>query len=168
LREKSEDAMKKVHYISSIKVSLFIIITNYTISCGGGDSGDGGGGSGGGTIASWKGAKLLGTVSDDRGWGVAVDTAGNVYVTGYTSGSLDGNTNIGGTDMFLVKYNSTGTKQWTRQLGTASSDRGFGIAVDARGNVYVTGQTSGGLDGNTSAGGGDMFLVKYDANGVKQ
>jgi hypothetical protein len=97
-----------------------------------------------------------------------VDTAGNVYVTGFTSGSLDGNTNIGGTDMFLVKYNSTGTKQWTRQLGTASSDRGFGIAVDASGNLYATDATSGGLDGNTNAGGDDMLLVKYNANGVKQ
>jgi hypothetical protein len=70
--------------------------------------------------------------------------------------------------MFLVKYNSAGTKQWTRQLGTTSDDRGFGVAVDTSGNVYVSGQTAGGLDGNTSAGGNDIFLVKYNSSGVKQ
>ncbi len=47
-----------------------------------------------------------------------------------------------------------------KMLGTTSDDSGSGVAVDARGNVDVTGQTLGGLDGNTSAGGGDMFLVK--------
>jgi len=56
----------------------------------------------------------------------------------------------------------------TKQLGTASSDFGYGVAVDGSGNAYVTGYTSGGLDGNTSAGGADIFLVKYNSDGVKQ
>ena len=97
-----------------------------------------------------------------------MDGSGNVYVTGYTNGGLDGNTSAGGSDIFLVKYDSAGTKQWTRQLGTASDDYGEGVAVDGSGNVYVTGGTLGGLDGNTSAGGADIFLVKYNSDGVKQ
>jgi hypothetical protein len=94
-------------------------------------------------------------------------------VTGYTSGlenyiGLDGNTSLGSTDIFLVKYNSSGTKQWTKQLGTNSMDSGNGVTTDSSGNIYVTGSTSGGLDGNTSSGSGDIFLVKYNSDGVKQ
>ena len=99
-------------------------------------------------------------------------------LTGYTYGGLDGNTNAGYNDLFVVKYNSSGTKQWTKQLGTSSSDESYGVATDSSGNVYVTGGTDGGLDGNTSAGYVeplqsqsqlfDLFVVKYNSDGVKQ
>ena len=112
--------------------------------------------------------RQLGTITYDYGYGVAVDGSGNVYVTGFTFGGLDGNTNAGGGDIFLVKYDSAGTKQWTRELGTTADDYGYGPAVDSTGNIFVTGETRGGLDGNTNAGGGDIFLVKYDSAGVKQ
>jgi len=68
----------------------------------------------------------------------------------------------------VVKYNSSGTKQWTKQLGTSSDDSANGVATDSSGNVYVTGYTQGGLDGNTSAGGTDIFVVKYNSSGTKQ
>ena len=57
--------------------------------------------------------------------------------------------------------------EWTRQLGTGSSDVGQGVSVDGSGNAYVTGYTWGGLDGNTNAGTdyADMFLTKYDTAG---
>jgi len=92
----------------------------------------------------------------------------NIYVTGSTSGGLDGNTNSGIHDIFLVKYNSSGVKQWTKQLGTSSTDVGNGVTVDSSDNIYVTGLTSGGLDGNTNSGGYDLFLVKYNSDGVLQ
>tara|TARA_B100000929_G_scaffold641_1_gene593 strand:+ start:1795 stop:1956 length:162 start_codon:yes stop_codon:yes gene_type:complete len=53
----------------------------------------------------------LGTSSDDSGKGVTVDSPNNIYVTGFTSGGLDGNTNFGARDIFLVKYTSDGVKQ---------------------------------------------------------
>jgi len=62
-------------------------------------------------------------------------------------GGLEGNTNSGNYDIFLVKYNSSGTKQWTKQLGTSSDDRGNSVTTDSSGNIYVTGYTEGGLDG---------------------
>jgi len=52
-------------------------------------------------------------------------------VTGSTSGGLDGNTSSGSDDIVLVKYNSSGTKQWTKQLGTSSIDTGFGVTTDS-------------------------------------
>ena len=57
---------------------------------------------------------------------------------------------------------------WTKQLGTSSDDYARGVATDSSGNVYVTGYTSGGLDGNTSAGNSDLFVVKYNSSGTKQ
>jgi len=46
----------------------------------------------------------------------------------------------------------------TRQWGTAKGERGYSVAVDAFGAIYVTGETSGELDGNTRVGGSDIFL----------
>jgi hypothetical protein len=112
--------------------------------------------------------KQLGNGSVNVGNGVTVDTSNNIYVTGYTEGGLDGNTNSGERDIFLVKYNSSGTKQWTQQLGTSSDDRGYGVTVDNSSNIYVTGYTSGGLNGNTNYGNKDIFLVKYNSDGVLQ
>jgi len=112
--------------------------------------------------------KQLGTSTWDEGKDVTTDSSGNIYVTGYTGGGLDGNTNSGSYDIFLVKYNSSGTKQWTKQLGTSSSDSGNGVTTDSSGNIYVTGDTEGGLDGNTSLGSYDIFLVKYNSSGTKQ
>ena len=112
--------------------------------------------------------KQLGTLSGDYGYGVTVDSSENIYVTGYTDGGLDGNTSSGGSDLFLLKYNSSGTKQWTKQLGTSSTDIGTGVTVDSSDNIYVMGETSGGLDGNTNSGGQDIFLVKYNSSGTKQ
>ena len=57
---------------------------------------------------------LVGTSSEERAHGVATDSSGNVYLTGYTHGGLDGNTNVGGADLFVVKYHSSGSKQWTK------------------------------------------------------
>jgi len=112
--------------------------------------------------------KQLGTRDTDYANGVATDSSGNVYVTGTTNGGLDGNTNAGGSDLFVVKYNSSGTKQWTKQLGSSSRDYDYGVATDSSRNVYVSGDTYGGLDGNTSAGNADLFVVKYNSSGTKQ
>jgi hypothetical protein len=112
--------------------------------------------------------RQLATTAIDAAFGVALDSSGNVYVTGITFGALDGNTYMGGADIFLVKYNSAGAKQWTQQLGTTADDYGQGLAVDSSGNVYVTGYTAGGLDGNANMGSNDIFLVKYNSTGVKQ
>ena len=111
--------------------------------------------------------KQLGTNTNDYAYGIATDSSDNVYVTGTTWGGLDGNSNSGHDDLYVVKYNSSGTKQWTKQLGTTSDETAYGIATDSSGNVYVTGYTAGGLDGNTSAGKSDLFVVKYDSDGNK-
>ena len=151
--------MKKILFLF---LSTFISLT--IISCGSSD--DGSTSTDNTTTSLWT--KQLGTSSSDGGSGVTTDSSGNVYVTGYTLGGLDGNTNSGSYDMFLVKYNSSGTKQWTKQLGSSGWDWGNGVTTDSSGNIYVTGRTHGGLDGNTIYGKNDMFLVKYNSSGIKQ
>ena len=121
--------------------------------------------------------KQLGTTENDYGEGVTTDSSGNIYVTGITRG-LDGNTNkLGLYDRILMKFNSYGTKQWTKQLGTTESDLGIGVTTDPSVNIYVTGYTKGGLDGNANSGGircyirsscKDIFLIKFNSSGTKQ
>jgi len=111
--------------------------------------------------------KQWGTSSAEYGYAIAANAAGAVFVTGYTYGSLDGNTTLGSEDVIFTKWNADGTKAWTKQWGSTSSDFGHGIALDASGNVYVTGRTIGSMDGNTNAGGYDIFLTKWNADGTK-
>ena len=92
-----------------------------------------------------------------------MDSSDNLYVTGKTNGGMDNNTNSGSYDIFLVKYNSSGEKQWTQQLGTSSDDSAEGVTVDSSDNIYVKGNTDGGMDGNTNSGKNDIFLVKYNS-----
>ena len=71
-------------------------------------------------------------------------------------------------DIIIVKYNSSGTKQWTKQYGTSSDDEGKGITLDSSGYIYITGHTNGGLYGNTNPGYTDIFLMKLDLSGIIQ
>lgn len=110
----------------------------------------------------WK--RQIGTSNSDQAYGVVVDSTGNVYITGFTFGSLGGS-NVGSSDLFLAKYSSTGTLLWTRQFGTSGVEEAHGIASDGAGNVYVSGFTSGAL-GGSNAGSFDAFLSKYSATGT--
>ncbi len=107
----------------------------------------------------------LGTENDDWGYSVAADASGGVFLAGHTKGSLGG-TNQGGHDAFLAKYDSGGSLQWTRQLGSSAIDASTynSLAADAAGNVFLCGYTLGDLAG-TNQGGYDAYLAKYDAAG---
>ncbi len=108
--------------------------------------------------------KQLGTISSDSGTGVSADSLGNVYITGTTNGSLGG-PSAGSSDAFVRKYDASGGLLWTKQLGSSSSDQSLGVAADSLGNVYITGWTSGSLDG-PNAGNSDAFVSKYGATGT--
>ena len=107
--------------------------------------------------------RQAGTPSYDAASGVAVDGAGDAYITGKTLGNLAG-PSAGASDVILVKYDASGTLLWTRQTGTTSDEIGLAVAVDGGGNAFITGWTSGSL-GGPNAGGADCFLLKYDASG---
>lgn len=102
--------------------------------------------------------RILGGASNDFGQSVAIDSADNVYVFGYTF-----SVTAGVDDFALAKYNSSGTIQWQRRLGGASGERGYSVAIDSTDNVYVAGYTN-----STGAGGSDFLLAKYDSSGTIQ
>lgn len=94
--------------------------------------------------------------NDDEGTAITVDASGNVYVTGYAQ--LTGKYK----DVILMKYNSSGNLLWAKTYGittTEQEDRALGIAIDASGNIYVTGYGTG-TDGLC-----DIITLKYDTNG---
>ncbi|TVR97544.1 MAG: hypothetical protein EA416_00530, partial [Trueperaceae bacterium] len=116
---------------------------------------------GGGTLR-WT--RQFGTSGDDPALGVATDVNGNVYVTGYTAGELDG-PSAGGLDAFIRSFDGDGTLRWARQFGTSSSDVAYDVATDASGHVYAAGHTRGALEG-ANVGGDDAFIRSYDGGGT--
>jgi hypothetical protein len=115
-------------------------------------------------ILQWT--RQLGTGTQDESNGVSADGLGNVYISGWTAGSL-GRPSAGGIDAFVSKYDAAGTLQWSRQLGTSSYDESTGVSADGLGNVYISGYTYGSV-GGPNAGIGDAFVSKYDAAGTLQ
>jgi len=126
----------------------------------------------------------LGGVGGDLGYGIAVDAAGNAYITGSTessnfpttAGAYRTNFQGGVADAFVAKLNPTGTALlYSTYLGGSGYDEGYGIAVDAVGNAYVTGHTdstnfpttSGAFQTIFGVGGfADAFVTKLDPNGT--
>jgi hypothetical protein len=112
---------------------------------------------------------------DDYGLAIAADSAGNCYVTGAFSGQATFGDNIfnnlGGSDIFVAKYDTDGNLLWAKQAGGVSLNSGRGIAVDAAGNCYVTGVFQGtGPFGNTNLTAHslvdyDVFVAKFDPMG---
>jgi hypothetical protein len=104
---------------------------------------------------------------------ITVDSSGYVYCAGDTNGDLAEAGN--GYDAFVLKANSSlSDVLWIRQLGNTSTSGDnsgnefcFGVAVDANGNVYCGGQTSGSLV-EANAGGTDAFILKLDSSGSIQ
>src|SRR5262245_10036729 len=105
--------------------------------------------------------RQFGTSADDRINCVVVDDGG-VVVAGASNGSLSGQTNAG--NAFVRQYDADGNELWTREFGGHINTESLGVAADASG-IYVVGQTSGTLPGQTTTGGTDAFVRKYDAAG---
>ena len=131
--------------------------------------------------------KISGT-SSDSGNGISVDSSGNSYVIGeyistITIYNSDGTAfttqnSLGASDIFVVKYGSTGMGIWSTKIGGSSStnELGKGIAVDGSGNSYIIGSfntpaTIYNSDGTayqtiTLSGGTEAFIVKYGSTGM--
>jgi len=123
----------------------------------------------------------LGGGFTDFGYGIAVDSAGNAYVTGYTSSAnfpitpgAFGKKYLGGrSDGFVSKFNPTGSALASSNfLGGSSEDRSYGIAVDSSGDAYLAGTTfsknfptKNPLQ-SANAGGGNAFVTKIDPRAV--
>ncbi len=112
----------------------------------------------------WRGTLQYGDTLTDYPSAIATDAAGNTYVAGSTDGDLLGNTNQGSMDAFVSKFNISGAHVWTKQIGSSSNDYGMGVDVDANGFVFLTGYTTGSLDG-TNQGMSDIFVSRISPTG---
>jgi hypothetical protein len=105
---------------------------------------------------------------------LGVDASGNPTAVGYFAGTANfGGANLtsaGANDVFVAKYSAAGAHQWSNRFGDADDQRAYGAAVDAAGNVVLTGYFNGtmsfGGPSFTNAGGADMFLAKLTATGA--
>jgi uncharacterized protein (AIM24 family) len=101
--------------------------------------------------------------------GVAIDADGNIFVTGYFQGTVNFGggslSSAGGQDIFVAKYSANGDHLWSRSFGSVWDDTGYGVAIDADGDIFVTGYFQGtvnfGGGSLSSAGGQDIFVAKY-------
>ena len=132
------------------------------------------------TTGSLEWVKTYGDSSFDRGLDIAIDSSDNIYVTGYFIDTINfggGNVTVtdpssGGSDLFVLKLNSSGEFQWVYTVGGSNNDNGKGIDVDSSGNVYISGifkdtVNFGGGD-ITSYGNFDIFVLKLNSSGVFQ
>jgi hypothetical protein len=133
---------------------------------------------------SYQWTKVVGGASSDYGISVATDSSGNVYLTGYFTGTVDfdpgtgtdNRTSLGVDDIYLTKYDASGNYQWTKAIGGTGYDYSYSVVADSSGNVYFTGSFENtvdfdpgtGTDNRTSLGGDDIYLTKYDASGTYQ
>ena len=126
-------------------------------------------------------AKSFGGTTADSGIFISVDPQGNSVVTGLFSGTVDFDpsvatfnlSSVGGWDIYVSKFNSSGNFQWSRSRGGRGTDIGDAVGFDSNGNVYSSGVFSGEVDFNpgtetvtlTSSGSNDMFISKFDSAG---
>jgi hypothetical protein len=118
-------------------------------------------------------AVQAGGTGEDGSHGISVDTSANVYITGYFQGSASfGSTSLtsaGNYDIFATKLDSNGSFLWAAAAGGTSFDQGYGIAVDASGNVYLTGyfrqDATFGFTTLSNNGNSDIFAAKLDSDG---
>ncbi|MCK9609906.1 MAG: SBBP repeat-containing protein [Candidatus Cloacimonas sp.] len=122
---------------------------------------------------NWLWAKQAGGTNEDEGICIAINANGNSYITGFFYGSATfGTTTLtssGDFDIFVAKLNSNGNWLWAKQAGGTDNDFGNGIAVDANGNSYITGDfvesATFGTTTLTSSEYDDIFVAKLDING---
>lgn len=123
---------------------------------------------------------FYGGAGDDRVLSTVTDASGNVFICGYTSSTINIATpgsfkSVKGIaqDAFLVKFNSAGVRQWGTYYGGENNDNFNSICIDGSGNIYAVGRTrstnsisTAGSHQSTYGGNQDVFLVKFDSNGL--
>lgn len=126
-------------------------------------------------------AKSMGGSFDDQGIGIAIDSSGNVYTTGYFIVNADFDpgagtfnlTSAGPANIFVSKLDNSGNFVWAKSIGGTSDGFGLSIAVDSSRNVYTTGyfqdttdfDPGAGVTNLTTSGLADIFISKLDING---
>jgi len=113
--------------------------------------------------------KVIGdNASNEMATTVAVSSFGDVFVAGSTEAALDQNTQFGQNDTFISKYNSNGSRLWTKLIGSYAQDIPYALATTLDGSVLVGGRTGGAFGGETHSGGTqpEGFVTKLGPDGT--
>ncbi|MFN8310464.1 MAG: SBBP repeat-containing protein [Chitinophagales bacterium] len=127
-------------------------------------------------------ARRMGGDDDDETNALAADASGNVYAAGYFNTSIDFDPLHSGTvtgvaagaaDFYVVKFSPSGNVLWAKTFGGSGNDKATGLALDAAGNIFVTGTFEGTADFDPSAatvarssnGDRDIFVLKLSSSG---
>lgn len=110
------------------------------------------------------------------GTALAVDAAGNVFVTGYVGDAVNFGAGVlahsGGLDIFAASFTAAGALRWAKSYGGTARDQGAGLGTDSSGNVYLTGLFNETVDFGAgavpSAGSNDIFLIGFDSDGGRR
>lgn len=116
----------------------------------------------------------MGSPADDELRGIALDGAGNLYITGSMHGGalVEGNMLPGfaGDDLFVAKYTVDGQHVWSNLYGSIGDEVGYDVAVDAEGGPVISGSFSGetnlGAGPVMAVGADDVFLLRLDPGGA--
>ena len=106
----------------------------------------------------------LGISDEESGISMTFDSSDNVYITGYTRNGLEDNKNSGDFTVILVKYNSSGTREWIKKLGKSEVEYGARLIVDSSDIIYVTGFFSE-FESDNEFGPQNILMAKYDTSG---
>jgi hypothetical protein len=112
-------------------------------------------------------ARRMGGTGNDIGYAIAVDASSNAYITGQFQGTADfdpgaGTVNLvsaGNNDIFLARYDVSGNYVYARASGGINFDVGYGIAVNASANVYITGTFTSTVDFYPEGGSPSSILI---------
>jgi len=112
--------------------------------------------------------RQLGTKGTDTLVAMAADSQGNVYLALNSTDSVDGKTNLGDYDGYLLSYSPTGVLRFVTQIASTKTDFLTGLTIDKYDSVYVSGYTFGTLPDQTSSGRTDGFVAKFSPAGQKE
>ncbi|BAI90117.1 SBBP repeat-containing protein [Arthrospira platensis NCB002] len=114
--------------------------------------------------------RLLGTSSWDGAYALTTGSDGSIYVAGETFGNLDGQTHSGGRDdAFIAKFQSNGSKDWTRLLGSSNGDdMAYALTTGRDGAIYMAGYAGGDLGEQTNGSCHyNAFIAKLTIDGAE-
>ncbi len=125
--------------------------------------------------------KSIGASGADAGYSLTIDDSTNIVVIGDFQETIDFDpgsgisnlTSAGNYDIFIAKFSNSGNFIWAKSIGGSASDSPYGIATNATGNIFITGNYEGTADFDpstalfemTSFGSKDFFITKLDASG---
>ncbi|MFM1931973.1 MAG: hypothetical protein RL226_1276, partial [Bacteroidota bacterium] len=133
------------------------------------------------TAGNFSWANRIGSTGTDRAYGMTLDHDGNLIICGYFEGTVDfnpgaGTTNLtssGTTDIFIAKYDASGSLIWAKKIGGVGIDVAYKMDYSPLNEIVITGEFQGTVDFNpgsgtanlVASGTGDAFILKLDIDG---